>query len=394
MERLVIYDPQTLKVPTAAQPAGRAAGDKQEHVAPVAALPEERAAAGDDAERLVIYDPQALKLPAAAQPEERAAGHEQVQTTPAAAHPEGRADALSERLVIYNPQALKVPALELPAERAADEELMEPSAERVIGEELNIPAAVLPEERAAEEQEAHDAPPTALPDGRVVCDLQVSLTPVPPTDEDVAASDYPQVPEVPELAAPEARGVSDLQEQETPAAATEEDLAATTHLQAEEVPGPTEIVECPDVSQVEIMGQVSSLVAGDPAVPVGALAEKGVMGELLSTPPVLYHGNVYHPSVLWQLAEETYHAVIREVAKPKIGRDLFSALNPAVYQTGSVETDQENGDDEEDATSAGLQQKQEPRPRWSNGPTVMRRMMNLRAMDVFDRGRRLPTLCW
>eukprot|EP00903_Cladosiphon_okamuranus_P016323 g15053.t1 len=119
-----------------------------------------------------------------------------------------------------------------------------------------MPAAVLPEERAAEEQEAHDAPPTALPDGRAVCDSQVPLTPEPAMREGVAAAEYPHVSEVTKLAAPE---VGDLQEQETPAAATEGDLASTTPLQAEEVPGATDIVAYPDVSQMEIMGQTGSV---------------------------------------------------------------------------------------------------------------------------------------
>lgn len=124
-----------------------------------------------------------------------------------------------------------------------------------------------------------------------------------------------------------------------------------------------------------------------------------------SAPPVLYHGNydvwgehsVNSFGFPYEMKEETsgtLHAVIREVGKPKIGRDLWPAAHPAIYQAGSV-TNQEGGnDDEGDETPAGPPTK-ELEPRWSSG-----KFRDVddggpgHTMEVFDRGRIPSTMCW
>jgi len=144
------------------------------------------------------------------------------------------------------------------------------------------------------------------------------------------------------------------------------------------------------------MEQMNSLVAGDTAVPVGALHEQKLMGDLLSAPPGFYNGNYNDPRVLQQLADTdstemgdettgTIHAVISEAVdgKPKMEREMFPAAHPVMYQADLVTTQDE----------VELQM-QEPGTRWSSG--------NLRDVDddgpghttkVFDRGRRSSTLC-
>ncbi|CAB1121335.1 unnamed protein product [Ectocarpus sp. CCAP 1310/34] len=136
-DRLFIYDPQALQVPAAALPEDRAAGVEQVYNAPVTALPD----------GLVVCDPQALQVPAAALPEERAADEDPVQDTPV---------ALPDDSFICDPHALQVPTAVPPAEGVAGHG----PAERPAGS-AELPAEDAagdgPAERPAGDQQAEDA---------------------------------------------------------------------------------------------------------------------------------------------------------------------------------------------------------------------------------------------
>jgi len=203
-----------------------------------------------------------------------------------------------------------------------------------------------------------------LLDVRASGDFQTQKTPSAATEEDLAASVHSQVQEEPEVALPEVRAVCELQMQNMPAAVTEGKVAATTHLHMEELSGATEIVAHTDVFRAEKIIPVNSPVVGVTSAPVGALAEKRVMGDMPSAPPVLYHGNydvwgehsVNSFGFPYEMEEETSGtlcAVIREVGKPKIGHDLWPATHPAIYQAGSVTNQEGSNDDEGDETPAG-----------------------------------------
>lgn len=100
-------DNELLKAPAAALPEERVVGDVQ--VQEVPALPED----------LVIYDPQALQLPAAAPPQERAAGAKQVRDAPVSALPDARAEGYSQ--VLTAPAAATVDAIAAPTCNQAEE---------------------------------------------------------------------------------------------------------------------------------------------------------------------------------------------------------------------------------------------------------------------------------
>ncbi|CAB1110564.1 unnamed protein product [Ectocarpus sp. CCAP 1310/34] len=318
---LVVCDPQALQVPAAALPENRAAGVEQVHNAPVMALPD----------GLVVCDPQALQVPAAALPENRAAGVEQVHNAPVMALPDG--------LVVCDPQALQVPAAALPEERAADEDPVPtavPPAEGVAGDgpaerpagSTELPAEGAagdgPAERPAGDQQAEDAYETT---------------------ELVRYTNVFQVP----TAVPPAEGVAGDGPAERPAGSTELPAEGAAgdgpaerpagDQQAEDAYETTELVRYTNVFQVDAQSRMSKHVLnpvdcavriigscgtssatkkgtlkfgirnahdevvkvaldillvrdlGANILSVGALAEKGVKCDLMSTPPALRRGD-------------------------------------------------------------------------------------------------------
>ncbi len=336
-EGLVIYDPQALEMPVAAVPEeppavgvpeGLVIYDPQALEMPAAALPEERAAGGEQVQdahvtelpEVVIYDPQVWEVPVAAQPVERAAGYVQAPEVPAAALPEERA--------ADDKQVLDAPAAALPEERADDDRQV-----------LDAPAAALPEERAADNAQVLDAPAAALPEERAAADEQVPEASAAALPEERAA-DYEQVLDTPAVALPEERAADaarDVQVENPLADATDivaytsvyqvtdesagstimfVDTAASSHMVSADSYASRYVTEKSDCN-VRIKGSCGTSSAAQKGIlrfgisndrnqlvpvelqvllvdnlganilSVGALKERGVMCDLLSTPPAL-----------------------------------------------------------------------------------------------------------
>eukprot|EP00752_Nemacystus_decipiens_P002677 g2503.t1 len=201
--------------------------------------------------------------------------------------------------------------MELPAERVADEELMEPSAERVAGEELRT---VLPAERAADEELME---PSAE---RVAGDEQEQEVPAAPVHtqaeeapESIELVRYTSVYQV-EKGDSEAVGDTTLYI----------DSGASSHMVDDESRMSKHVLNPVDCA-VRIIGSCGTSSAtkkgtlkfgirnahndvvkvaldvllvrdlGANILSVGALAEKGVKCDLMSTPPALRRGDQSFP---------------------------------------------------------------------------------------------------
>ena len=405
--------------PAAARPEERAAKDEQVRHAPETALPD----------GYVVYDPQVLfaHVPAAALPEERAAdntlvqgvpGDTQVQTDPVAAQLEERAasdtlvqDApvptLQDARVVYDPQVLDTSAAAVvydPTAYAYSQVEEAPDTTELVAYSKVFrvtPVVAMPKEHATEEETVHELPEAMPPEVRAVCDSQKTSS----------------------------------------ATSTEEDPAATSHFQAEEEPNAAERAAYTDVFQVEEMDQVNLLVVGDMVEQVEALAEKGVMGDSLSAPPGLSLSTHCNSRALQQLVNKnTFGVEFKNIETGDggvgAGGDCMKISQTLSYRPSSdtrleivsaemwgehptnpygdresavmfaddasrvrfgypIKTKEDSDDNEEDKTQAGQNQTQEPQPCWSNGDYASWTVMNLCGKEVFDRGRRSPTLlCW
>ncbi|CAB1110066.1 unnamed protein product [Ectocarpus sp. CCAP 1310/34] len=256
-------------------------GEPQALEMPAAALPEKRAAVGVQ-EGLVIYDPQALEMPAAALPEERAAAEEEVPEAPVA--------ALPEECAADDAQVLDAPAVALPDERAA--------AEKQVAE---APAAALPEERAADDEQVLDTPAVPLPEERAAdaaSDVQVQ-NPLADATDIVAYTSVYQV-----------------KDESARSTIMFVDTAASSHMVSADSYASRHVTEKSDCN-VRIKGSCGTSSAAQKGIlrfgisndrnqlvpvelqvllvdnlganilSVGALKERGVMCDLLSTPPAL-----------------------------------------------------------------------------------------------------------
>eukprot|EP00903_Cladosiphon_okamuranus_P021851 g20088.t1 len=192
----------------------------------------------------------------------------------------------------------------------------------------DAPAAAQPEERAAGDTLVQDAPVPTLPDARVVCNPQVLDTPAATVVYDPAANGYSQAEEEPGETELVAYSSVFQVDKEKPQVVDDStcyvDSAASSHMVDEQsrlshhVLNPVDcavriIGSCGtsdatkkgtlkfgvrnDQDQVVRVALEVLLVRGLGAniLSVGALAEKGVMCDLMSTPPALRTGNQVFP---------------------------------------------------------------------------------------------------